>query len=376
MFGSRRSDAQVSEVYGNLFSTRFLDKSKCTTCGKETTGIFGPEFHPLFHCRKCWFQYLGAIKDEHEWKDWVMWNPRKDGCVSQSAKDHELKCVLLALSRVGGSISFTSSLSSYDRLRVHAFCEQEPELKDRLRTKSYGKDNERFLRVTSENPECAIAQARAVLEEEDSHTGLQSGNGVSVLGKVGKAPTKTLASTESSWEEAWEEAKRCIHRAVPKESEGSSLFRLGEMQCELRAALEQLDKEADQRTSRTPPQASEGPGDGESGSFIEAETRNSCDQAGPSLAEVADHGESEAGKRLEAKESKHDHLQFAADDKGKETRESAGGRASMRKPPQAEDDKRQEQAPAKEEEFPALGAAVGGKDSKRATGARGGKKSK
>jgi len=161
---ARRDDRRINDVVDQLFCTRFLDKGTCNGCAKELMGIYGPQSHQKFYCRGCWNAYLKGVSDA-EWEDWLSWEPVPRQCTTEKASHHELKCVLLALSRVGGSITFPPSLSSHDRFKVHEFCEEEPELTS-LQTKSYGDGAERFLTVTSVGKVQRIAEARALLQTE------------------------------------------------------------------------------------------------------------------------------------------------------------------------------------------------------------------
>lgn len=161
----RRTEAQINGIVDQLFCTRFLDLGLCGGCQKEGMGVYGPEGHDVFYCRKCWVVHMKATKDD-EWQEWCQWAPAPRKCPTESARHHELKCALLALSRIeGASLTFPASLSSYDRLKVHEFCAGESELQN-LSTKSYGEDTRRFLRVTSGSATDGIAEARALVAHE------------------------------------------------------------------------------------------------------------------------------------------------------------------------------------------------------------------
>mmetsp|Transcript_41582 Transcript_41582/g.120523 ORF Transcript_41582/g.120523 Transcript_41582/m.120523 type:complete len:357 (+) Transcript_41582:101-1171(+) len=159
---SRRPDIKVIEIIDKFFQTRLWDTGECTGCKKAAPGIFGPDGCTYFYCRSCWIKYLKDTKDA-EWKEWEQWTPKPRACITENLRQHELKCVLLALARTGGSISFLPTLTGYERLKVHEFCEKEPELKE-LHTKSFGKEQQRFLRVSSVSDERCLDEARAILE--------------------------------------------------------------------------------------------------------------------------------------------------------------------------------------------------------------------
>lgn len=164
----KRSDDKIWDVFGNLFYTRFWDHGKCSSCQREVNGIFGPKgLHDRFYCRKCWIDYLRSA-DDSEWKEWEAWKPQTRASPSQSSRDHEIKCALLSISQVGGSITFPADLSAWDRQRVHAFCEQEPELAC-FKKASYGEGDRRFIRVSTKagGEAATLEEACAYLEAAD-----------------------------------------------------------------------------------------------------------------------------------------------------------------------------------------------------------------
>lgn len=165
MWGGR-NDAVIAGVVDSLFRTRFLDIGKCAGCQTQTMGIYGPSTaYECFYCRKCWSSYLKKDCAEDEFKEWKAFaaqEPRK--CPVESSRHADLKCLLLAISRIEGvSVNFPATLSSYDRAIVHTFCEQEPELK-KLSHESHGEKGAlRYLRVG--NGSDGVAEARALLGE-------------------------------------------------------------------------------------------------------------------------------------------------------------------------------------------------------------------
>lgn len=173
----RRDDGKINDVVDQLFCTRFLDKGMCNGCNKELMGIYGPpESNQMFYCRKCWNTYLKKANDE-EWAEWLEWAPVPRKCVTEKVSHHELKCALLALSRVGGTITFPSSLNSYDRRQIHIFCEEEQELSS-LQAKSYGEGDKRTLTVSSVDTVLRIAEARALLQAEAPDVNADAGSAI------------------------------------------------------------------------------------------------------------------------------------------------------------------------------------------------------
>jgi len=166
-----RSDRELKEVFGRLSSFRSAEKGTCENCSSQELGFIGPDEHKKFYCKKCWQSYFCELKDG-EWKEWLEWIPKNQSSSAASAVQYpkgkwpstpdgqddekDLKSVLLALSRVGGSVTFSSSLSKGDRYHVHALCEHDPELKGKMRHKSYGEDTARFLQV------CKVDELRAL----------------------------------------------------------------------------------------------------------------------------------------------------------------------------------------------------------------------
>jgi len=167
----KRSAEAIRDVIDNLFCTRFWDKGMCQSCKKELPGIFGPEAHGSFYCRACWVKHLGDTTETNEatWQEWIAWKPQMEESqrtvLSGTPQEHELKCALLTLSKVGGSISFLPGPSSYTRMKVHTFCKEEPALQG-LKTKSYGKDSERFMKVFSQDQDPTFNEVRLHLEPE------------------------------------------------------------------------------------------------------------------------------------------------------------------------------------------------------------------
>lgn len=212
-WGQKTRDAgKINDVVDQLFCTRFLDKGTCGGCDKELMGIYGTNGHEQFYCRKCWNAYLKSGASDAEWEEWATCAPVPRKCVTDRVAHHELKCVLLALSRVGGTITFPPSLSSYDRMKVHTFCEEEPELTS-LHTTSYGEGNERVLTVSSVNKERRIAEARALLQAE-------APDGSAEAQRPDKrTPDDSVTSISQTLEQLTLDVPRAVHAVSTQKSE-------------------------------------------------------------------------------------------------------------------------------------------------------------
>jgi len=110
-------------------------------------GVYGPKHFCKFYCRECWFKYFRSTNKE-KLKEWAEWTPQFPKVTCRCRHHHELKSVLLALARVGGSIIFPISLSEFTRLEIQVFCEGEPELSS-MQVETCGEGSSRFLRVTT-----------------------------------------------------------------------------------------------------------------------------------------------------------------------------------------------------------------------------------
>mmetsp|Transcript_24534 Transcript_24534/g.39343 ORF Transcript_24534/g.39343 Transcript_24534/m.39343 type:complete len:329 (+) Transcript_24534:81-1067(+) len=272
-----RPEEKLSQVFSNLFATRFLDQAKCKQCAQTAYGIFGPKEHESFYCRSCWFEYLRGV-NEAEWATWEQWSaPREVKCLSDDVRAHELKCALLCLARIGGSLIFPSTLTSYDRQLVHSFCECEPGVSTCVASKSYGKSGGRFLVASSPDAVQSLqSQARAILLPENADDlsvthleNLQKELGLAMnavaealakkhaLGNATNVPDKKEA-VEALKEDiahtlprATEDglAAPCVPVAMPAQKVGSSLQERNEK--EASEEILQHQTPTDQKTSRT-----------------------------------------------------------------------------------------------------------------------------
>jgi len=230
-----RKETDVRDVIERFFHTRFWDKGVCETCKSETLGIFGPPAHDQFYCRKCWMSYLSAVGDA-EWKEWKEYTPAERVCPSGNSRQHELKCALLALQRSGGSITFPPSLSGFDRMKVHEFCSQEPELRP-LSTKSFGEGTDRFLRVTSADPARAVAEAQAILKGASEQAAENGSNSLDTGACQAEEPIPAKATPS--------DVKKCLQQFL--EPGDIPLAQLLELQRELAVAQQLISAKVEQR---------------------------------------------------------------------------------------------------------------------------------
>lgn len=155
-----------------LFGIRHWDKGVCERCATTRSGIYGPAHHEKFYCRDCWPTFLRGLAPA-DWTKWQRWAPQKRTCIAESAFEHDVKCVLLGLSRTGGTVYFPSTFSSSIESKIREFCDHEPELSS-VHVSSFGSGDEQFVRASTAGLPDGITEARAFLIDCQVPDNLQS----------------------------------------------------------------------------------------------------------------------------------------------------------------------------------------------------------
>jgi len=137
---SQESDAHVRDAFEKLFGTRTSNRGECDNCSIITSGVFGSPGQNEFYCMDCWIECFR--------KEWVQRSVKLHQEVSDCSINYELRSLLLALARVGGSIIFPPYLSSSGQQWIYECCELEPELIS-VQTKIYSDSSSSFHRATT-----------------------------------------------------------------------------------------------------------------------------------------------------------------------------------------------------------------------------------